>query len=65
MSKDMPIIFTMFGLVVVSLTILGIAWYYGENDWTWIAQSNASLVLVLMVLGIAFVVLVGWLKGRR
>jgi uncharacterized BrkB/YihY/UPF0761 family membrane protein len=64
MSKGMPVIFTMLAIVVVSLTIVGIAWYYGESDWTWIAQTNALLVLLLMVLGIAFIALFAWLKRR-
>jgi uncharacterized BrkB/YihY/UPF0761 family membrane protein len=60
----MPIIFTMFGILVVSLTIAAIAWYYGTADWTWIAQIVARLVLVLMVLSIAFIALFGYLKKR-
>lgn len=65
MSKDMPVVFMMLGIIVVSLAILGIAFYYGESDWTWIAQQNATMVLVLITLGVGLIVLVGWLKGRR
>jgi membrane protein YdbS with pleckstrin-like domain len=61
----MPLIFMMFGLVIVSATVAGIAWYYGTDDWTWIAQQNAFLTLVLMVLGLALITLVGWLKHGR
>ena len=64
LSKGMPILMMMFGIVIVSAIIVGIASYYGTSDWTWIAQQNASLVLVLMTLGLAFIVLVGWLKRR-
>jgi membrane protein YdbS with pleckstrin-like domain len=60
-----PIIFTMFAIVIVSLIIVGIASYYGEGDWTWIAQSNASLVLILMVFSVAVITLFGWMKSRR
>jgi hypothetical protein len=59
----MPLMFLMFGVVMVSAVIVGIAAYYGTADWTWIAQQNASLVLVLMVLGLAVFVLVEWLRG--
>lgn len=65
MSKDMPVVFMMLGIIVVSLAILGIAFYYGESDWTWIAQQNATMVLVLITLGVGLIVLVGWLKGRH
>ena len=65
MSRGTPLIFFMFGIVMVSAVIVAIAWYYGTADWTWIAQQNASFVLVLMTLGLAFIVLVGWLKGRH
>ncbi len=65
MSKGMPIIFMMFALVLISASIIGIAWYYGTEDWTWIAQQNALLLLALITLGLALFVLVGWLKRRR
>jgi len=55
----------MFAIVIVSAVIVAIAWYYGTTDWTWIAQQNASFVLILMTLGLAFIVLMGWLKGRH
>lgn len=64
MSKGMPVVFMMFGIVMVSAIILAIAGYYGTADWTWIAQENASLVLILMTLGITLIVLMGWLKKR-
>jgi len=65
MAKDTPIVFMMFAIVLLSAIFAGIAWYWGTDDWEWMAQQNASLVLVLIVLGLALFVLVGWLKGRR
>lgn len=62
MSKGMNIIFMMFGLIMVSAIILGIAWYYGTSDWTWIAQENALLVLVLVTLGFALITLGSHIK---
>lgn len=59
----MPIIMLMFGVVIVSAILLSVAAYYG-GDWTWIAQQNASLVLLFITLGSAFIVLLGWLKRR-
>ena len=64
MTKGQPIIFMMFAIVMVSAIIAAIAWYYGTADWTWIAQMNALLTLVLITLGIALIVLMGWLKKR-
>jgi len=65
MSRGAPIIFMMFAVVMLSLVIVGIATYYGTDDWTWIAQQNISLMLVLVTLGLALFTLVGWLRGRR
>ena len=65
MSKETPIIFMMFAVVLLSAIFLGIASYYGTADWNWMAQQNASLVLILITLGLAMFVLVGWLRGRR
>jgi len=53
---------TMFGILLISAIIAAIAWYYGTEDWEWIAGQNASLILLLMVFGFAFVTLVGWMK---
>lgn len=64
MGKGAPIIFMMFAIVLVSAIMVAIAWYYG-SDWTWIAQQNASLVLILITFGLAMFTLVGWLRGRR
>jgi hypothetical protein len=55
----------MLGIVVVSAIIIAIASYYGTANWTWIAQENASLVVVLMTLGVALIVLIGWVGRRR
>ena len=65
MAKDAPIIMMMFAVVMLSAIIIGIASYYGTADWTWIAQQNASLVLILITLGLALFVLMGWLRSRR
>jgi len=62
MEKATPVIFIMFSVVLVSLSILGISSYYGEADWTWIANQVASFTLIIMVLGIAFYTLMGWLR---
>lgn len=55
----------MFALILICLIVIGIAEYYGTSDWTWIAQQNARVVLVLIVLGFALIALVGWIKARR
>ena len=52
----------MFAVVIVAGSILGVSSYYGSADWTWIANQVASFVLVIMVLGVAFYTLVGWLR---
>lgn len=64
MTKGQPIIFMMFSLIMVSAIIAAIAWYYGTDDWTWIAQMNALLILVLITLGVALIALMSWLKKR-
>lgn len=65
LGRETPILFMMFAIVLLSLIIIGIASYWDTESWTWIAQQNASLVLVLIVLGLAMFVLVGWLRGKR
>ena len=65
MGRNTPVVFMMFAVVLLSAIFAGVAWYYGEDDWTWMAQQNANLVLVIITLGIALFVLVAWLKGRR
>lgn len=64
LGKGQPVIFMMFAIVMVSAIIAAIAWYYGTEDWTWIAQMNALLTLVLITLGVAFIALLAWLKRR-
>ena len=64
-KNSMPLIFMMFAIVVVSfVAVYAVASYYGSTDWTWVAQQNASLVLVLMVFGLALFVLVSWMRRR-
>ena len=65
MKSAAPVVFMMFAVVLLSLIIIGIAGYYGTSEWTWMAQQNANLVLVLVTLGVAMFVLVGWLRSRR
>jgi uncharacterized BrkB/YihY/UPF0761 family membrane protein len=66
MAKGLPmLIAVMFAIIIVSLISIGIASYWGTSDWTWIAQENVSLVLLLMVLALAFITLIEWLKGKR
>lgn len=60
--KATPIIFIMFSIVILAGAILGISSYYGEADWTWIAQQIAGFTLLFMVLGVAFYTLTGWLR---
>lgn len=62
MAKATPVIFIMFSVVLLALTIVGISSYYGESDWTWIANQVATFTLLIMVFGVAFYTLVGWLK---
>lgn len=62
MSKSTPVIFIMFAVVLLALSIVGISSYYGEADWTWIAEQVASFTLIIIVLGVAFYTLFGWLK---
>lgn len=64
MSKGSEIVFAGLGLIIVSLTIVAIAAYYGETDWTWIAQTNTLFLLVLLTLLIALSVLVSWSRGK-
>lgn len=63
MGKAMPVIMMMFAVVLLSAIAVTLASYYG-GSWTWIAQQNASLVLILITLGLAMFVLVTWLKRR-
>jgi len=65
MGKAAPIMMMMFAVVLTSAIIVAIAWYYGTDDWTWMAQQNASLVLILITLGLAMFTLFGWLGRRR
>ena len=65
MGKAAPLIFMMFAIILTSITIIAIAAYYGTADWTWMAQQNASLVIILAVFGLAMFTLFGWLKGKR
>ena len=65
MGSEAPVVFMMFAIVLLASIYAAIAWYYGTEDYTWMAQQHASLVLVLITLGIAAFVLVGWLKRRR
>jgi len=64
MVKSTPVIFIMFGVVILSLSIIGIASFYGEADWTWMGEQVAGMVLLMMVFGVAFFTLMGWLKRR-
>jgi len=61
MGKATPVIFIMFAVVLLSLAIVGFSGYYG-GDWTWIGQQIASFTLVIMVFGVAFYTLMGWLR---
>jgi len=60
--RETPVIFMMLGVVVTALAIVGIASYYGESDWTWIAQQIASFFLIIVTFGIAIFTLKGWLR---
>ena len=61
--KAAPVIFIMFGVVLLSVAILSFASYYG-GDWTWIANQIAGFTLLFMVLGLAFYTLASWLRRR-
>jgi len=52
----------MFGVIILAVSMLSLASYYGEADWTWMSNQVASLVMVLMVLAVALYTLMGWLK---
>jgi len=52
----------MFAVVIVAGSVLGISSYYGSADWIWIGNQVASFVLIIMVIGIAFYTLDGWLR---
>lgn len=60
--KATPLIFLMFSVVILCGAILGIASYYGEADWTWIAQTVATFTLLFMVFGVAVYALTGWVR---
>ena len=62
--KQTPLIFVMFGVIILASAILGIASYYGEADWTWISEQVAGFVLLFMVLGVALFTLGGWMRRR-
>lgn len=64
MGKSTPIIFIMFGVVLVAFAMLSLASYYGESDWTWMSEQVAGFVLLLMVFSVAFYTLMGWLRRR-
>ena len=60
--KGAPIIFIMFAVVILALTIVGISDYYGESDWIWIANQITNFVLIFMVFGLTFYALITWVK---
>ena len=62
--KHTPVIFIMFSVVVLALTIVGLSTYYGETDWTWIGQQVVMFTVLLMVLSVAFYTLIGWLRRK-
>ena len=62
--KGTPIIFVMFGVIILAVSMLSLASYYGEADWTWMSNQIAGLVVVLMVLTVALYTLMGWLRKR-
>lgn len=62
MGKNTPVIFIMFSVVILALSIVGISVYYGESDWTWIAQQMAGYSLIIMVFGIAVYTLREWIR---
>ena len=60
--KGTPIIFVMFGVIILAVSMLSLASYYGEADWTWMSNQIAGLVVVLMVLTVALYTLMSWVK---
>jgi len=52
----------MFGVVILALSIVSLASYYGVADWTWMGEQIASLVLLFMVISVALYTLMGWIK---
>lgn len=60
--KGTPLIFIMFGVVILCAIIIAISSIYGEADWTWIAQQVVTFLSVFLVLGLTFYTLMGWVK---
>lgn len=64
MVKATPVIMIMFSVVFLASILVAISSYYGESDWTWMGNQVAGFFLLIMVMGIAFYTLMGWLKKR-
>lgn len=62
MAKYTPVLFVMFSVVLVAVSVLSVASYYGEADWTWIANQVVGFIMVLLVFSVAMYVLAEWLR---